>query len=425
MTPGARVAAAIEILEEVASGQAADRALESYFRKRRYAGSKDRAAISTRVFDILRRRASLAWSIERAGAAAQPRSLALAQIVASGGDPKTLFTGQGHAPAALSEAEAALAGTLAKDAADAPAWVKGNYPEWMDAALRARFGASLEAEMAALNARAPVDLRVNALRASRAEILAEFEKLGIEATPTALSPLGLRLAGRVGPDRLPHLRDGLVEIQDEGSQLAALLVGARPGEQVVDLCAGGGGKALALAAAMGRRGQVYACDNDARRLERLKPRAKRAEAHNIQPHVLRDKDPWLAEQAGKCHRVIVDAPCSGTGTWRRNPETRWRHGPAEVADLAKRQGALLDVAAPLLRPGGRLAYVVCSLLPTEGEEVANAFLARHPDFRVLPARRAWAEAVDAPYPGDDPYLVLSPARQGTDGFFVALFERNA
>jgi 16S rRNA (cytosine967-C5)-methyltransferase len=424
VTPGARVAATIEILEDIAGAHAADRVLESYFRKRRYAGSKDRAAISTQVFDILRRRASLAWGIERAGGAVGSRSLALAQIVASGADPKTLFTGQGHAPAALDAAETALAAALAQGAAAAPAWVAGNYPEWMDGPLRARFGEALAAEMAALNARAPVDLRVNALRASRSEILAEFAKLGIEATPTALSPLGLRLAGRVSPDRLPHLRDGLVEIQDEGSQLAALLVGARPGEQVVDLCAGGGGKALALAAAMGRRGQVYACDSDARRLDRLKPRAKRAEAHNIQPHVLRDKDPWLAEQAGKCHRVIVDAPCSGTGTWRRNPETRWRYGPAEVADLAKRQGALLDVAAPLLRPGGRLVYVVCSLLPAEGEEVAKAFLARHADFAALPARRAWAETLETPYPGDDPYLVLSPARQATDGFFVALFERR-
>lgn len=424
MTPGARVAAAIDILDKVAGGSAADRTVEAYFRARRYAGSKDRRAISDLVFDVLRARAGLVWRIERAGGPVTSRSLALGQILASGGDPATLFTGEGHAPQVLAADESALIERLRTVDEGAPDWVKGNYPEWLDPALRKRFGDALLDEMTALNGRAPVDLRVNALRASRAEILGEFAKLGIEASATALSPLGIRLAGRAKPDALPHLRDGLVEVQDEGSQLAALLVGAKPGEQVVDFCAGAGGKALALAGQMKRKGQVYACDADARRLERLKPRAKRAEAHNIQPHVLSEDDPWLAEQAGKCHRVIVDAPCSGTGTWRRNPEARWRYKPEDIAALAETQGALLADAAELVKAGGRLVYVVCSLLPEEGEDVVAAFLAAHPEFRLFPASRAWAEAPGGAYPGEDPYLVLTPKRHGTDGFFVALMTRG-
>lgn len=424
MTPGARVQAAIDILQAIGEGRAADRQIESYFRARRYAGSKDRAAIAALVFDILRARAGHVWRLEQAGAGITPRNLALAEIVVTGQDPAMLFSGQGHSPAALSGDETTLIAKIGRDLGAAPDWVKGNYPEWLEASLRRRFGARLLDEMVALNARAPVDLRVNALRTSRAEIQGELDRLGIAAAPTPYSPLGLRLAGRVKPEQLPQLRDGLVELQDEGSQIAALLLGAKPGEQVVDFCAGAGGKALALAGQMMRKGQVYACDTDARRLERLKPRAKRAEAHNIQPHVLRADDPWLGDMAGKAHRVLVDAPCSGTGTWRRNPEARWRYRSADIAAFAKSQGALLDQAAMLVKKDGRLAYVVCSLLPEEGEDVIAGFLARHSAFEILPAERAWAETIGSAYPGEGHHLMLTPARHGTDGFFIALMTRR-
>jgi len=255
-------------------------------------------------------------------------------------------------------------------------------------------------------------------------VMAEFARLGVDAERTPYSPLGIRIEGKKRIEDLPPYRDGLVEVQDEGSQLAALMVGAKPGEQIVDYCAGAGGKTLALAAIMGRRGQVYAFDTDAARLERLKPRAKRAEAHNIQPHVLLEKDRWLTAEGDRFHRVLVDVPCSGTGAWRRSPEAPWRLTPEILKAHAERQELILGRAARLVRKGGRLVYVTCSLLPTENEDVVTAFLLSHPKYQVMQASEAWATGPGGAYPGDDPYLNLSPRRQGTDGYFVAVLTRR-
>jgi 16S rRNA (cytosine967-C5)-methyltransferase len=433
MKPGARIQAAIELLAAIEVGSApADRTVDAYFRARRYAGSGDRSAVIELVYAVLRHRAGLDWRAPGEGgeapdAAARRRVLA-ALVVLEGTNPAalaTLFEDGPHSPGPLTSGELALLAALATPVAgDIPDWVRGNYPEWLDQALRERFGEALPAETAALNARAPVDLRVNRLKAPREDVLDRLAGDGIEAAACPLSPLGVRLAARTRITGHPLFREGAVEVQDEGSQVAALLAGVRPGEQVVDLCAGAGGKTLALAAEMANRGQVYACDRDARRLGRLAPRLVRAGAHNVQRRrLLGLEDPWLATVAGKADRVLIDAPCSGSGAWRRNPDAKWRLTPAALDDHVANQRALLDAGARLVRPGGRLVYVTCSLLAAENEAQVEAVLSRTPEYRPLPASAVWAETLGGTCPAPDPWLVFTPLRNGTDGFFIAVLER--
>lgn len=433
MTPAARIAAAIELLETIeAEGgmRAADRCVQNYFRARRYAGSKDRHDIAERVYTVLRRRAELDWWLARHDAALTARHRLLAALVRIECRPAAeiapLF-GQGpHAAAPLDEAETAMIEALATAGdANVPAWVRGNYPPWLEGELARRFGADLAAGTAALLDRAPVDLRVNLLKGTREQALEALKVLRIEAAPTALSPIGIRLGERAKIDDKAIYHSGLVEPQDEGSQLVSLLVAAEPKLQVVDLCAGAGGKSLALAAAMRNRGQVHACDTEAHRLARINPRAQRAGARNIQAHRLsgKDDDPFLVEMAGKADRVLVDAPCSGTGTWRRNPEARWRLTPEQLSELRVLQDRLLDQAAALVKPGGRLIYATCSLLPCEDEDRVDAFLARDPRFRPLPVGEVWPGVATGDVPAEGPWLQLMPHRHGVDGFFVAILER--
>jgi 16S rRNA (cytosine967-C5)-methyltransferase len=273
---------------------------------------------------------------------------------------------------------------------------------------------------------APLDIRANLLKTTRESARTALAAEGIETEPTPFSPWGLRV-----PDRRPvtatgAFRDGLVEVQDEGSQLIVLLTGARAGMRVADYCAGAGGKTLALAAAMGNRGRITACDVSAKRLEGAVRRLRRAGVDNAERHLLEPGDRWAKRRAGAFDRVLVDAPCTGTGTWRRNPHARLRTGPAELLELLLKQAAILDAAAGLVRPGGgRLVYATCSLLPAEDEEQVRAFLARHPDFSLLPPSVAWAEAgMSEPPPGEGEFLLTSPARHGTDGFFAAILKRG-
>jgi len=429
LTPAARVAATIELIERLESGVAADRQIAGYFRQRRYAGSKDRAAIAARVYAILRRRGELLWRLGLAAAPVDPRQLVLAALVLIEGrgsdEIAGLFQGGAFGPPPLTETERGLLESLQEPAAEpTPDWVRGAYPAWLEEELRRRFGADLLAEMAALQDRAAVDLRVNSLRGSREQALAALAAAGIAAAPTPLSPLGIRLAEprQLGPE--PAYRSGLVEPQDEGSQLAALLVDARPGMLVIDLCAGAGGKTLALAAAMENRGRLYACDSGAGRLARLGPRAARAGAGIVQPHVIAGAgDALLAGLAGQADRVLLDVPCSGTGTWRRQPEARWRLTAAELERDRGLQRELLDRAGGLVKPGGRLVYVTCSLLPGENRDQIDAFLGRRPDFRILPVAGVWAESIGGRCPADGEYLELTPRQHGTDGFFVAILSR--
>ncbi|HXC91667.1 MAG TPA: RsmB/NOP family class I SAM-dependent RNA methyltransferase, partial [Stellaceae bacterium] len=280
-------------------------------------------------------------------------------------------------------------------------------------------------EMAALNAAAPVDLRVNLLKADRETVRRVLAAEGVAAEPTPWSPLGLRLAARAPLSGLKAFKDGLFDVQDEGSQLAALLAGARPGMRVVDFCAGAGGKTLALAAGMANRGKLVACDVSARRLERAGLRLRRAGVGNVERRVLSsENDKWVKRHAGGFDLVFVDVPCLGTGTWRRNPDAKWRSQPEDLAELILLQQQILRSAARLVRAGGRLVYATCSLLREEDAAQAEAFLAGSPDFALLPAARAWAETIGRTSPSGEDYLFLTPARHGTDGFFVAIFERK-
>ncbi|HKM63216.1 MAG TPA: RsmB/NOP family class I SAM-dependent RNA methyltransferase, partial [Acidisphaera sp.] len=302
---------------------------------------------------------------------------------------------------------------------DMPLAARLEMPDWLLPQLAERFRDRLEPEARALLAEAPLDLRVNTLKTTREAAQAALAAEGITAEPTPLSPWGLRVSGRLPVTTGPAFRDGLVEIQDEGSQIVALMADARPGMRVADWCAGAGGKTLALAACMQNRGHIVACDVNVRRLDAAVRRLRRAGVHNVERHLTEAGDRWVKRRAGSFDRVLVDAPCTGTGTWRRNPDARLRLTEADLRELTAKQASILDAAAPLCRPGGRLVYATCSLLPAENETQVNAFLTRRPDFRRLPATAVWAGAP----PGDD--LHLTPARNGTDGFYCAVLERVA
>ena len=391
MTPGARLSAAMGILDAVLAGEPADRALARWARASRFAGSKDRAAVRDLVFDALRRRRSLAW----AGGAKTGRAILLAGRAAEGGDLDALCTGLGHDPAPLTPAE------RARLAAPPPAPcdpVRLDYPDFLDAPLREALGSGFEAALAAMRSRAPVDLRVNALKADAAEALAALAGEGVIAEPHPLAPHALRVTGnpRAVAATRAYLR-GLVELQDVSSQLVAHLCEARPGMTVLDYCAGGGGKTLALAAEMDGRGRLMAWDANPRRMADLPERARRAGAG---PRLLDARA--LARLGAVCDLVLADAPCSGSGAWRRKPEGKWRATPGAIAAFPPLQDAILEAARAHVRPGGALAYATCSLLRAENEDRAAAFLARHPDWRLEAERR----------------LGLA---EGGDGFYFARF----
>lgn len=430
MTPGARLQSAIDILNDIfLSGRPADRIMENWARSNRYAGSKDRAAISNLVYTVLRRRAELSAATGQEEARLLAFA-ALALVEGEGVPAAALADGSRHAPAPLTEKERAVLDAASLPGPDAAPWVRLNYPEWLHPEFEEAFGGALEREMAALMDRAPTDLRVNTLKANREAALAALEEAGLSAEPCPWSPWGLRLTSRGNLPGLSVYRDGVIEIQDEGSQLACLLAGAKPGEQVVDLCAGGGGKSLALAAMMGNRGQIYACDTDGRRLAPLEPRAQRAGIRNLQTRTLGpfrpgEADTDFAGLEARMDCVLVDAPCSGTGAWRRSPDARWRLDPGTLEGYRAAQAEVLARAATLVRPGGRIVYVTCSLLPSENERQVEAFLAAHRDFKLVPWKAQWPEDLVPPPAMAGDWFRLSPASTGTDGFFVAILRREA
>jgi 16S rRNA (cytosine967-C5)-methyltransferase len=332
------------------------------------------------------------------------------------------FSGGRFAPEALTPAEIAVLRRLNGHTLDHPAMpepVRLEVPDWAHPKLRARFGADLTAELAALAESPPLDLRVNLLKGTREEARAALAAAGIEALPTPLSPWGLRIAGRRPVTGLPVFRFGLVEIQDEGSQLVAALADARPGQRVCDYCAGAGGKTLALAMMMENRGHLVACDVSPVRLDGAIRRLRRAGVHNAERHLLAPGDRWAKRRGGSFDRVLVDAPCTGTGTWRRNPDARRRLKESDLGELLPKQASILDAASGLVRSGGRLVYATCSLLPEENEAQVDAFLARTPAFELIPLDRAWADGS-----ARGRFLSLTPARNSTDGFFAAVMERK-
>ncbi|MEX0757959.1 MAG: RsmB/NOP family class I SAM-dependent RNA methyltransferase, partial [Tistlia sp.] len=310
------------------------------------------------------------------------------------------------------------------DPAQPPA-VAAELPEWLHARLAEALGARAGAELAALREQAPVDLRANTLKAEREEVRAALAREAIEAEPGRWSPWSLRIDGRKPVAATATFRNGLVEVQDEGSQLVALLTDAEPGQRVCDFCAGAGGKTLALAAAMANRGQIVACDVRGGRIERAAQRLKRAGVDTVRRQVLEsERDPWVKKHKAGFDRVLLDAPCSGSGTFRRNPEAKWRLTEAGLAELTALQARILDSACRLVKPGGRLVYATCSLLPEENEGQVERFLGAHPDFAVLPVDAVWSARLGGAPPSEGPFLRLLPARDGTDGFFLALLERQ-
>ena len=433
MTPSARLTAAIEVLADIEGRRRpAPDALKDWGLAHRFAGSKDRAAIASLVYDALRRKASSAHVMGEVtpravllGSLALARGLDAAAIAA-------LCTGERFAPEPLSKAEQKRLKALKLD--DAPAHIAGDFPEWLAGDLEAAFGEGLVAEMQALSQRAPIDIRVNTLKTERARIVPELAHLHPEITPHA--PTGLRFSagedGR-GPTLqvTPEFLKGQFEIQDEGSQIVAALAGAAPGLQVVDLCAGGGGKTLELAALMDNSGQIYATDADARRLAPIHDRLTRAGARNVQVRTPKGRgDEPLADLAGRIDLVLVDAPCTGIGTWRRNPDTKWRVRPGALDERMKEQDLVLARAAALVKPGGRICYITCSVIPRENDERVAAFLDANAGFASVDPREILALAPDTLSERDDLVsprgfgIQLSPLRTGTDGFYCAILQRK-
>lgn len=426
MTPAAIVQSAIDVLDaQAARPGPLDLILARYVRNRRYIGSKDRTALSNRLFGLARRQARIDWRLEQAGVDPAPRARVVADLALVDGlglDGLSEVFGVGtYGPAALTVAEMGWLSRLGPaplETAEMPVRVRLECPEWAWPGFERAFGPGAEAELAALLAPAALDLRVNRLKTDRASALAAIRQAGFTATKTRFSPDGLRLPERVALGRLPGLLEGTVDPQDEGSQLVGLAVGAAPGETIADFCAGAGGKTMALAAAMQNRGQLYALDTDERRLERAAPRLAKAGVDNVRRRALKSgRDPWLKRQARRFDRVLVDAPCSGVGAWRRNPDARWARGQPELADLVRLQAEILARAARLVRPGGLLVYATCSLLPEENTDQIDRFLAATPEFRRDPPD-AFPAALDGPY------LRVTPAQHGVDGFFVAWLRRD-
>jgi len=335
------------------------------------------------------------------------------------------FSGAKYEPEPMSGHERRTAERVAATNWDtAPRTVRYEVPDWLLERFDRAFGELADSELAALGLEAGLDLRVNTLKATRDDVLERLSAEDLAPTFTPYSPLGLRLPARIALGSHTGFQEGIFEVQDEASQLCALLVNAQPGMAVLDLCAGAGGKTLAMAASMGNKGRIVACDVSVGRLERSKLRLRRAGAHNATLRILEDNDKWLRRQEGAFDRVLVDASCSGTGAWRRNPDARWRLATSNLVNLKDTQDAVLEQAAPLVKAGGRLIYATCSLLPEENGERVTQFLKRHDTYKIVPAAAAWTQAaLPEPCPVTEPFLTLTPARNGTDGFFVAVLER--
>jgi 16S rRNA (cytosine967-C5)-methyltransferase len=478
VTPAARIAAAIDLLAAIEASpfKPADAIANDYFRARRFIGGGDRRAVSDRVWQVLRTRRRLGWWLRedaltrnrlplplREGAGgegserpdptgartpppsplprgegesvarqpdrrtpASPRLLVAASLLLEGGalgGIASAFSGGRFAPSPLEAAELAALRRLEGHTLEhrgMPDAVRLELPGWLLSRLAERYGPALEAELQALLQPAPLDLRVNLLKTTREAAQVALTAEGLDAVPTRFSPWGLRIANRRPVTTGPAFQSGLVEIQDEGSQLVAALVGAHSGHRVCDFCAGAGGKTLALAMTMANRGQIVACDTSSARLDNATRRLRRAGVSNVERHLLEPGDKWAKRRAGSFDRVLVDAPCTGTGTWRRNPDARQRLTEADLAELTARQAAILDAAAPLVRKRGRMVYATCALLEEENEAQVMHFLARHPGFSLVPLDRAWPFDGAPPCGGD--FLTLTPARHGTDGFFAAVLE---
>jgi 16S rRNA (cytosine967-C5)-methyltransferase len=416
----------------------ADAVVSRYFRDNRALGPRERATLAETAYAVLRKKL-LFDHLAPSGSGPRERRMAILGFAHwQDEEARRAGAGAGHGPrdflkCALTEQEKAwLEQCDAIKPADLLERHRHNLPEWLVQPLKDQLAGEFMALAESLNQPAPLDLRVNTLTDKRGDVQQELKLAGIASRPTPYSPWGLRLDGKPALNRLDAFARGAVEVQDEGSQLLAVLLDARRGEMVVDFCAGAGGKTLAIGAAMRNTGRLYAFDTSAHRLDALKPRLARSKLSNVHPAAIaHERDERIKRLAGKIDRVIVDAPCSGLGTLRRNPDLKWRQSPQSVQEMTVKQGAILASAARLIKPGGRLVYATCSLLPQENESIAQAFGAEHPEFQPLAAGQVLAQLkVEAAArlcsggEGGMDYLRLWPHRHATDGFFAALWARK-
>lgn len=438
MTPAARIAAVIDILDGLytdgAVTSSAAQALRLSMQRRRYAGSGDRNAISDLFWQIQRGLSRLCWHLEGCNAAVTGRHLVLAALVLMDRQYDSLaalFSAEiAHAPAPLSDVEISMVAKLADRHfvdPEMPPYIALEWPEWLMADTAAALGDDVAANLSALTVSAPTDIRVNPLKISdQRQLRDRLAGRGIKGHPTPLSPFGVRLQKRTRLDDLQDWKNGLFEIQDEGSQLASLLCDARPGMQIADMCAGAGGKSLLMAAMMQNKGRILALDTAAERLERGGERLRRAGVHNVERKLVAEK--WSSRSwRGKFDRVVVDAPCSGSGTWRRQVDARWQLTPERLAFYQETQAILLEKARAMVAPGGRIIYITCSLLASEGTKQIKKFLQTAAEFEPADIGDIWQDTVAAAGGGACPphqpgMLQLLPGRDGTDGFFIAILQ---
>ena len=432
----ARVQAVIDLVSSIEEAMAtqklpADAIISSYFRTRRYAGSKDRRFIIERVYQILREREVLVWMLKTANEKTiTARALFLASAIKHGDSLEGFMVAHAHGPSPITAEEQALIESLKLiNINDIPAFIKANIPEWARVKFETRFAGNAAQEAEALNQRAEVHVRVNTIKSDRKTTREALEKEGIECVEGRYAPTSLVLSQAAALQNLPLYRDGWVEMQDEAAQIASVLVDAKPNHKVVDLCAGAGGKSLAIAAFMQNDGMIFATDINQRRLKDLEKRAKRAGASIIRPEAVEkdgdDRVRAFEEYTQAMDRVVVDAPCSGSGTWRRNPDQRWRFGTADIEALQKVQSQLLTEGAALCKVGGRLIYMTCSLFEDENEGIIDTFLNNHPAYRIVDWKSLWG-AGNSPLKTAakrEDFLLLTPLQHSTDGFFIAILER--
>ena len=439
MHPNALIDACAQLVREVlAFEHPADAVVSRFFREHRGLGQRERAALAETTYTVLRKKL-LFDHMAPSGSGPRERRLAVLGFAhwqdeeARRQNPAAQHGPRDFLQGALNERERQwLAQCDAVDPADLLERHRHNLPEWLVAPLKAQLGDAFWPEVVALSQSAPLDLRVNGLKEKRPAAQAELAKAAIKTEATPYSPWGLRASGKPPLAKLPAFVRGAIEVQDEGSQLLALLVDAKRGEMVVDFCAGAGGKTLALGASMRSTGRLYAFDVSAHRLDALKPRLARSGLSNVHPAAIaHERDDRVKRLSGKIDRVLVDAPCSGLGTLRRNPDLKWRQGPKAIEELVAKQTAILESSARLLKPGGRLVYATCSVLPQENEEIAEAFAAAHPEFVPLEAAQLLADlkvqdaaALCSGGEAGTRYLRLWPHRHQTDGFFAAVWQRK-
>ncbi|MEM7069226.1 MAG: RsmB/NOP family class I SAM-dependent RNA methyltransferase [Pseudomonadota bacterium] len=428
MRLGGRVQAAVEVLTDIDTRQRpASEALKDWGVSHRFAGSGDRSAIGNLVYDVLRRKKSLNFLADNEDNLARVYALLFRSWKLDAEETRTMFAEDKFAPEFPNDEQ--LKQILSSKLSTAEPDVQGDIPEWCVPSFEANFADNWLEEAQAFADRPSLDLRVNTLKAERAKILKQIAKTG--AKPSAIARNGMRISSDKPFARLPNVKaeegyqKGRFEVQDEGSQIVADLIFAQPGEMVLDFCAGAGGKSLAMAAAMENKGQIHAYDIDKHRLAPIHERLRRAGTRNVQVH---EPDADLSDLVGKMDKVVVDAPCTGSGTWRRRPDAKWRLDTKNLEERLRQQEEVLSEAAPFIRPGGHMIYITCSVFPEENENQVYAFTEDNPEFELVSAGEAWEELFGydkpAPWSSDMKSITLTPASTNTDGFFFAVLERS-